>query len=98
MKGYLRPFQRIVRLYRDSNLRRDVEEKKNVDRNCDSGLWKGEGVEIESCVEYINECFNVHCSPTRTWWPFVFMLYPIQTWVNIPVKGVMSIEGHLKAS
>jgi len=23
MKGYLRPFQRIVRLYRDSNLRRD---------------------------------------------------------------------------
>jgi len=23
MKGYLRPFQRIVRLYRDSNIRRD---------------------------------------------------------------------------
>jgi len=27
MKGYLRPFQRIVRLYRDSKLRR--EEKKD---------------------------------------------------------------------
>jgi len=43
MKGYLRPFQRIVRLYRDSNLRRD--EMKDIDKRTSAYLdIRGHGI------------------------------------------------------
>jgi len=38
MKGYLRPFQRIVRLYRDSNLQRDEMKDDNPLRHTLAGF------------------------------------------------------------
>jgi len=38
MKGYLRPFQRIVWLYRDSNLRRDEMKDESPFRHTLAGF------------------------------------------------------------
>jgi len=41
MKGYLRPFQRIVRLYRDSNLRRPGILTPTFDTRSESSTHRG---------------------------------------------------------
>jgi len=50
MKVYLRPFQRIVRLYRDSNLRRD--EMKDDSEPCKNFTELNQVTEIQNITHF----------------------------------------------